>query len=88
MKLNCSGYLVLRALCVSRVPARVCEGGGVDPALRVDQDVPGAGHRVQHLVPGQRGQQPGHTLQRLKQGTLLVYLQRARHHIVVESMSL
>ena len=66
MKLNCSGYLVLGALCVSRVPARVCEGGGVDPALRVDQDVPGAGHRVQHLVPGQRGQQPGQTLQRLK----------------------
>ena len=75
MKLNCSGYLVLRALCVSGVPARVCEGGGVDPALRVDEDVPGAGHRVQNLVPGQRGQQPGQTLQRLKQGTLVQHRQ-------------
>ena len=75
MKLNCSGYLVLGALCVSGVRARVCEGGGVDPALRVDQDVSGAGHRVQNLVPGQRGQQPGQTLQRLKQGTLVQHRQ-------------
>ena len=71
MKLNCTLYLVLRARSVASVPAWLCEGGGVDPALRVDEDVPGAGHRVQHLVPRQRGQQPGQTLQRLKQGTLV-----------------